>query len=217
MDVELQLSKSVDGSKLICKWVDFVDVEQDGQIIENATNDIFVATKNTDDESWGDPVNITESIDYDRITWIPNMVPNDMLDIPVIKIVSKPVATDDPTEARNRQRMLEEEQYILVGQFNAVVSVDDETEMPGSLVINSIVPNPAPNRAEVSFTLPQSAQTNIAVYDAMGNKAIELHDGYLSAGLHGMNINTGQLAAGAYYIVVRSGAESATEVITVVK
>jgi hypothetical protein len=217
MDVELQLSETVDGSKMICKWVDFVDVEQDGEIIKNATNDIFIATKRVDDNEWGDPANITESLSYDRITWIPNYVPDDMADIPLLKLASKPVATDDPTEARNRQRQLEEPQYILMGHFNAVVGVEDDPETSASLVINSIVPNPAPGIAELSFTLPRGGNSSIAIFDALGNRIINLHEGYLSAGLHGININTSQLANGAYYVVVRSGNESVTEVLTVAK
>ncbi|MFN3780906.1 MAG: hypothetical protein ACK4SO_01875, partial [Candidatus Kapaibacteriota bacterium] len=117
---ESQLVRSEDGKYLLAKWVDFVDVVVNDTVYPRATNDIFVAVREFNSPQWSNVKNITSSLDYDRITWVPDIIPNDLKNIPLIKLESIPIEGQEPGEARLRQRMLDTvPQYLMLGFFNA--------------------------------------------------------------------------------------------------
>ena len=220
MGYELQLSRTYDGNKLLCKWVDFTDYTdpQTGQITKYYTTDIYINSKLKSSSSWGQPTNVTNSEIYDRITWIPDYVPNDLQNVPVLKVETEPNPGDDSVTARNRQRYLQEyPQYIMIGNFNVVTGVKESDESVSGIKFTSISPNPAETGTDVNFNLPDDGRINITLYNIMGQPVREVFNGNAGVGIHSVHLNTSDLPSGTYYCTLTAGANKITEMITVIK
>lgn len=199
---EFQMIRSVDGNHVIAKWVDFVDVfdEVGDSVIKNATTDIMVCARenNISKKSWGKTLNITEDIPFDRITWLPDLIPNNLLQIPIMRLRTMPIAGQTAADARRDERKAVLPQYITYGHFDATLSVgvEDKTEIVSSI---SATPNPAATDFSLSFTLPEPGNIKIKLYNSNGFCVKNIYEGFTSDGMRGMNISTDGLSSGAYY------------------
>ena len=207
MGDEVMVSKTVDGTKLLVKWVDFIDVtDSAGTVYKNYTTDIMVSARDVKSGTWSKTKNITQSLIVDRITWIPSLIPNNLLNIPVLKVETIPVSTDDATGAKTRQLSLETDpQYVKIGHFNAdqLLDVPEKNIKPtADFQIMGIYPNPSDNMSHVDLNLPFSGNVNIDLFDILGNKMLNVFNGNISNGLSAVNINTAGLSSGAYFISV---------------
>ncbi|OGU13943.1 MAG: hypothetical protein A2X61_16465 [Ignavibacteria bacterium GWB2_35_12] len=219
MGFEIQMSRTVDGDALICKWVDFMS------LINQQTNDTITTTdiivngryKNS---SWGEPLDITMSEIWDRITWIPDFVPNGLLNVPILKVETVPNPDDDPITAKARQqKLVDYPQYVVVGNFDAssVLDVDESENTNSKLQITSIYPNPMDNGAEFNFNLPYDGKVEITICDLMGRTVKNVFNGSMGAGLRSVKLNTAGLPAGAYYCTITENGLRATKMITIVR
>jgi hypothetical protein len=95
------------------------------------------------------------------------------------------------------------------GMFSAplsdVVSVRDESEFPGNLVLEQNYPNPFNPSTTIDFSLPQTESVNIRVYNTVGAEVYELVNSQLSAGTHSIEFDAGTLASGVYYYRIKAG------------
>ena len=73
--------------------------------------------------------------------------------------------------------------------------------------VNSVViyPNPAKNVFTLSFTLTQSVEFSVEVYDVTGNKVLSLPDQRLQAGTHNQQLDVTVLAPGYYFVKIMAG------------
>lgn len=76
-------------------------------------------------------------------------------------------------------------------------------------------PNPANTQTKVTYTLPQTMQADIALYDMLGRKVINLTSGLQSAGDHSLDMDVSQLAAGMYFLNLHSPNISASQKLAV--
>jgi hypothetical protein len=220
MGYELQLSRTLDGNRLLSKWVDFTDYvnPQTGQITKYYTTDIYVSARNKNNSNWGVPLNITKSDIYDRITWIPDYLPNNLNNVPVLKVETEPNLSDDSVTARNRQRYLQEyPQYVMIGNFDVVTGVQESSETNSNLSFTSISPNPAETGTDVNFNLTTDGTINMTLYNVMGQPVRQMFNGFASLGIHSVHLNTAGLASGTYYCTLTAGGNKATEMITIIK
>jgi hypothetical protein len=205
MGGEEMISRTADGEYLVAKWVDFIDaIDQNGNIIKNYTTDILVAVRQASSNSWGNVINITESEIYDRITWIPNLLPNDLKDVPILKVETIPNPTDDAIAARNRQRTLETEpQYVVVGNFDATLSlgVEDSYDI-NPLTVYNIYPNPSNIDCNVDFYLPNNSDVKIELYTLLGQKVKVIADEYITSGIKSVRISTADIPSGVYSVMI---------------
>jgi hypothetical protein len=65
-------------------------------------------------------------------------------------------------------------------------------------------PNPTAGAMNIRYSIPQSSETELALYDLTGRKVLSLLQGFQAAGEHEMEINTGGLPAGNYLLRVRT-------------
>jgi hypothetical protein len=218
MGVELQLSTTADRGTLFAKYVDLIDYEdpETGEITERGQHDVFVAKRKVGDTEWSGPFNVTNTPEYDRITWIPNYVPNDLMNIPLLKTYTIPQA--GTTNDLNWQRELEEPQYVLMGYFNAddETSVND-TELNIDFEISNIYPNPANGKVAVNFNLPSNGLVDIAIYDVLGNKVSNVFNGFLNYGNRSVNFDVANLSSGIYYCSVTFNGQKTSKVMNVIK
>lgn len=80
------------------------------------------------------------------------------------------------------------------------ISVVDQT---GSGL--GVYPNPANNSADVNYTMSESGDVNIALFDAAGRQVAELVNGAKAAGTYRATLNTAELAEGTYVLRMQTG------------
>ncbi|ROL55993.1 T9SS C-terminal target domain-containing protein [Bacteroidetes/Chlorobi group bacterium Naka2016] len=218
---ESQLVATVDGNYLLAKWVDFVDVVVNDTTYRRATNDIFVAARNINSNEWSQAKNITESFDYDRITWVPDKIPNDLKNIPLLKLISIPIEGESDVDARIRQRMLDTvPQYVMLGFFDAddIIALDvPEQSAPISEISNiKVYPNPASDVGYVEFTTDTQIPLTISLYDIYGRKIGDLFKGNTFTGVQGISFKTSGLASGVYNVVIEVNGQKISKAINIV-
>jgi len=220
MNWEFQLSKTIDNSTLIAKWVAFYDImdTKADTVIKAGAQDVFVATRKTSDDTWSKQINVTNTNDYDRITWIPNLVPNDLKDIPLLKLwtICDPskLSADEYT---SQQRNLELPQYVLMTHFNADPISKVDNDINYGFNFNGIFPNPANDHIEITMSINKYDFYTIDIYDVLGNKIINVFTGYQTAGLKSLVYNTDKLNSGTYFCVITSSNGNLTKSFNVVK
>lgn len=215
---ESQLVLSEDGNCLLAKWVDFVNVVVNDTIYPRATNDIFVAVRKLNSPQWSSVKNITESLDFDRITWIPDKIPSDLKNIPIIKLESIPIEGQDPYEARLRQRMLDTvPQYVMLGFFNAddILKVE-QNELTTETKIN-FYPNPTADMLVAEFVTDTPSLLSINIFDVFGRNVKNIFEGTTFSGHQAIQIRTDGLVSGTYNVVFTINGKSILKQISILK
>jgi len=79
--------------------------------------------------------------------------------------------------------------------------------LSGSAQINSISPNPITTTADLTYTITESMNVTVILYDMLGNEVQTLFDGFLNSGVHKLNISAAHLANGTYTIVLKGSGD----------
>ncbi len=217
---ELQLVRSVDGTKLLVKWIDFVTYTVDGTDVNS--NDVFVMARDINGSWSSEPTNLTNSLMFDKITWLPNYVPNDLMDIPLLTIRSKPTPAEEADQLTAnitaQRQIVGRTQYINIAKFDAaaLVGVNDPVETASPL-LGLASPNPASNSARIDFTLPAGGHASVDLYNAMGQKVLSLFDGQAHAGTNRVDVHTQSLPTGSYYYKLNWNGKTETRMLNVVR
>ena len=61
-------------------------------------------------------------------------------------------------------------------------------------------PNPFNNTTQVHFSIPRSGLFTLAIFDLSGREMAGIYDGYLTAGNHQIEVQSGNLTAGVYIL-----------------
>jgi len=217
---EFQLSKTADNKTLIAKWAEFYDVmdKEADTVIKAGAHDVFVATRTVGENTWGKKINVTNTPEYDRITWIPDLVPNDLKDIPLLKTWT----VCDPSQLTGneyylKQKDLEVPQYVLMTHFDADWLSKVENEINYGFSFSGVFPNPAKDYVEITMSIDKYDFYTIDIYDVLGNKINSVFNGYQTAGLKSIVYNTEKLISGTYFCVITSSNGNLTQSFNVVK
>ncbi|MEO0136707.1 MAG: T9SS type A sorting domain-containing protein [candidate division WOR-3 bacterium] len=93
-----------------------------------------------------------------------------------------------------------------VGRNPIVGIAENRTETPKKLALN-IAPNPVRNQAHIAYALPKAGNLTIDLYSADGRLVRKVEQGHRNAGFYSTNIDTRELANGAYVVVLKAGKE----------
>jgi len=93
----------------------------------------------------------------------------------------------------------------------------DIKDTPSLLVIASLAPNPANDRLRVDFTLEGESNVNMDVFDVAGRRVLSRSGVAASAGFRTETLDIRSLAAGIYFLRLRSGAGDAVRKFVVVR
>jgi len=85
----------------------------------------------------------------------------------------------------------------------------------GSLL--QIMPNPSRGDGAVSFTLKKSADVDVAIFNNMGLKELDIFSGYLENGEHKLNFSIPNPVQGVYHLSVVVAGQRITENLVVIK
>ena len=72
----------------------------------------------------------------------------------------------------------------------------------GRLSITPPVPNPSMGRAVISYELIEPGETDLALFDVLGRRVLDLEHAELQPGRYAITVDTEPLAGGTYYIVL---------------
>jgi hypothetical protein len=105
----------------------------------------------------------------------------------------------------------------------STTGVEDEVHAsPPHFALKQNYPNPFNPSTTIYFTLAESGETNLAIYDVMGRRVRTLLDGVTSSGVHeirwdGTDDGGNVVAAGIYFCKLKAGAHSATRKLTFIQ
>lgn len=94
----------------------------------------------------------------------------------------------------------------------------DAPEGPvAAFTLDPIAPNPARAATPVRFALPHGAAVRVSVLDVQGREVRVLADGEFGPGRHAVTLEGSQLAAGLYFVRVKSGGLALTRRVAIVR
>jgi gluconolactonase len=96
-----------------------------------------------------------------------------------------------------------------------LTNAKDETGLaiPQSIKLNQNYPNPFNSSTNINFTLPQSGNVSLIIYDTLGNKITTLFNEYKSAGDYNIKFSADEfrVSSGIYFYSLKTGSISATK------
>ena len=88
---------------------------------------------------------------------------------------------------------------------------------PEKFRLGKASPNPLRGRAELEYTLPETSEVSIAVYDVLGRRVARLVDAKRRTGVHQTQVDAGALPSGKYFVRMQVGTFRQTRQLTVVR
>ena len=90
------------------------------------------------------------------------------------------------------------------GQFEYSKIINVDLDSPAKFELSQNFPNPFNPTTTISFTLPQSGDVTLKVYNAIGEQVAELINGFKEAGVHTINFDGSELRSGVYFYRLKS-------------
>ena len=100
-------------------------------------------------------------------------------------------------------------------EYSKVVQVN--FNLPENFELYQNYPNPFNPSTTISFSLPQSTNVNISVYNLIGEKVDEIVNGFLDAGIHRIIFNASNLNSGMYLYKLEAGDITLTKKMILIK
>ncbi|MDP8238109.1 MAG: T9SS type A sorting domain-containing protein, partial [Candidatus Hatepunaea meridiana] len=85
-----------------------------------------------------------------------------------------------------------------------VIRLKSIEAMPIEFGIVSACPNPFNSNTVIRYSLPESGQVQLNLYDLQGRLALDLVNNELSAGAHSISLNGLKLVSGIYFIELQA-------------
>lgn len=101
---------------------------------------------------------------------------------------------------------------------NAIVtSLDNEQELPQGFSLSQNYPNPFNPVTRINFSIPETENVTLRIYDIFGQEVLTALDNLLPAGVHSIEVQTNSLPSGNYYYTLTAGNYHITKKMTVLK
>jgi len=78
-------------------------------------------------------------------------------------------------------------------------SIEESETLPSGFVLKGNYPNPFNAATTISFTLASQGDVDLTVYDVLGRKVAQLHEGRLNSGDHRITWNADEMSSGLYF------------------
>jgi hypothetical protein len=98
----------------------------------------------------------------------------------------------------------------------AYVQNQVEKVVPDEVTLTSY-PNPARKEATLEYTLPESRQVRLVLYDVLGREVTVLRQAREEAGRHRVRLRGDRLPSGVYFGRLEAGEQTRTQKITIVR
>jgi hypothetical protein len=100
-------------------------------------------------------------------------------------------------------------------EYSKVIQVD--LGSPGKFELSQNYPNPFNPVTTIRFSLPQSGNVKLTVYNILGEQVAELVNGFKEAGVHTINFNAENLNSGLYIYKIEANGFVQSRKMTLVK
>ncbi|MEL6769728.1 MAG: PA domain-containing protein [Bacteroidota bacterium] len=101
-------------------------------------------------------------------------------------------------------------------RYGIMVAEEQET-LVGTYRLESAFPNPFTATTQIGFTIPQTEEVSIAVYDMLGREVATLAKAAYPAGSHQVTFDAANLPSGVYVYRMTAGETTLTERVTIVR
>ncbi len=102
------------------------------------------------------------------------------------------------------------------GKFEYSKVIEIELGSPAKFELSQNYPNPFNPVTTIRFTIPQSGNVRLAVYNVLGEQVAELANGFMEAGIHTVNFNALELNSGIYvYKIETNGSVQSRKMILI--
>jgi hypothetical protein len=179
-------------------------------------NDLFLTYKGINDTSWATPINLTSQADSVNNTEA-HMAPM------LYKVGNQYTAFSGfgyspfPITAGydgNQATVL----YVGTHSFNYTpTGVNDPVAAVNNFRLLQNYPNPFNPSTTINYSLPQKNNVSLKVYDVLGREVANLVNTTQEAGNHSINFNASKLASGLYIYTLRSGNNSVSKKMMLMK
>ncbi len=95
--------------------------------------------------------------------------------------------------------------------------IDDNATLPNTFKLEQNYPNPFNARTKINFTVPNTSDVDLSVYNMLGQKVATLVSERLEAGHHSVNWDASQVSSGVYFYKLTAGDNSETRDLTLIK
>lgn len=221
---ELQLSRTADGTKLLAKWIEGtvyvaqVDIDGDGAAPDTfLTTDVYVSTRQLPNGQWSEPVNVTQTPIWDKLAWIPPIVPNDLQQVPLLMVKTAIDTFVYPTLLErliNSQQQLLEKQYVTIATFSGVVSVWEPSATIHRQLQVRVSPHPVERELRLFVSDAPGGHASVELYATSGER-LWTRELVLAPGSQMVILPVSEIAAGTYVLSVRNGSAVAVQPVVV--
>jgi hypothetical protein len=107
---------------------------------------------------------------------------------------------------------------LAIAKYNLITDVETNPgPLPKAFDLQQNYPNPFNPVTTIKFSLPQTDQVSLKVYDMLGNEVSELINQTIAAGVHDVTFDASSLSSGTYFYRIISGNYSETKKMTLIK
>ena len=103
------------------------------------------------------------------------------------------------------------------GQFEYLKVVEVDLGSPTKFELSQNYPNPFNPSTTISFSLPQSGNVKLTVYNLLGEQVAELVNGFRESGVHTINFTASNLNSGLYIYKIEANGVVQSKKMTLVK
>jgi photosystem II stability/assembly factor-like uncharacterized protein len=97
------------------------------------------------------------------------------------------------------------------------VSENNISAIPSDFMLSQNYPNPFNPSTKISFSIPNSSNVALKVYNELGAEVASLIDGYRKAGSYEVNFDASGLSSGIYFYKIQTGSFSETKKMMLIK
>ncbi len=100
-----------------------------------------------------------------------------------------------------------------------VVSVESENneQIVTDYILHPAYPNPFNPSTTISYSLPETAEIQLSIYNLLGQKVVELINQEMKAGTYSVDWNTKNVSSGNYIVTLKTNSKVLTEKVTLLK
>jgi hypothetical protein len=95
--------------------------------------------------------------------------------------------------------------------------VNDKGQIARSFNLSQNYPNPFNPSTKIDYTLPEKSNVSLRIYDMLGREVANLVNATQEAGNHSVNFNASKLASGMYIYTLKSGNNSMSKKLMLLK
>jgi len=212
---ELQLCVTANGRYLLAKWIEGTiyiaqqDINGDGVAPDTfLTTDVYVAVRELPNGEWSEPLNVTQTPIWDRLAWLPPILPSNLQNIPLLTVKADIDTNTYRTLLErlvNSQLDIANKQYVTISQFSIEGVSVRELPQPAAELRVRVTPQPVRRTAVVTVEAPVATTARLELYSVAGTRVATLWEGSLSQGLQTLAVPMPTVAAGAYVLRMWTG------------